>query len=515
MVPLILITVMAISLVVSTGYTAYTIVQSSERVSQAQRNAAQMHRIAALVEANLRTLGNDGVLSPPAPKEATEDAPKKADELPEWLMPGARTPWGALYGYCVFAPAADRVTPSVATAPWPAAGVAGARAYTRSAPAAPADLGKAGVLAVVLAPAIGSDKMPDCGGLTLKDGQITVPNGSAVAVTRGASADLAALAASATVQRHVAPVQVGDGSGTTPSDAMTLTAALGFWQATRPATTVLRLAPGRHEVPAAVLDALAADPAPGGRAMRLVLKGEGPGVVVAANPAGAALRLPTDARIENVALEIPVEALPGTQLTLAGDNSVTTPAGPALRVAHARLDVQGALRLASGNGDGIQVAGGQAVFHDADLAVTVGAGRSALVSMLGAGVTFSGERRRGRLAVHGTGMPMAAIRAGGGHAIIDHTDVSVGGGTQFGVILENGALELTGAAVGSPAGRPAAAGVLDLGGSHAVADPASQVWVAPGGRCAHGELFARPATPKGGTAAGGTTANRANWTCRN
>lgn len=69
MTSLILMTIMAISLVATTGYTAYTMVDASNRISQAQRSAADMHRLAALVEANLRVLDNDGVASPPAPED--------------------------------------------------------------------------------------------------------------------------------------------------------------------------------------------------------------------------------------------------------------------------------------------------------------------------------------------------------------------------------------------------------------------------------------------------------------
>lgn len=544
MTSLILMTIMAISLVATTGYTAYTMVDASNRVSQAQRSAADMHRLAALVEANLRVLDNDGVASPPAPedppprpasaasakgqaaggKAPAKDFTQPAGTLPRWLMPGTRTPWGAVYGYCVFAPASTRVSAQLRTASWPAGVAGGGRSYVAAAPAAPAELVSAGVIAAIVAPPIGSTTLPDCAALTFRDGRIEVSEGSAVAVTRGASADLAALAASATVTRHVAPTAHGDATGTSQTDAMTLSAALGHWQATRPATMVLRLAPGRHELPAAQVQALAADQS-GGRAVRLVLKAEGPGVVVATNPPDVALRLPTDARIENIGFEMPVEALPGTQLTFVGDNAISTNRAAGLRVAHARLDVAGGrLVVAAPGGDGVLVDGGTALFRDAVVEVTVGAGRSALVSSLGAGVTFTAESRRPLLQVHGRGLPMAALRSGGGHAILDRTDVAVDNGTAFGIVIENGQLEMKSSVIGGPAARPGSAGVLDLGGSHAVADPGSHIWSAPGGRCAQGALFTQqPTAGEGNRAASGTApsgaalpsvANRASWTCR-
>ncbi|BAI73740.1 hypothetical protein AZL_a02090 (plasmid) [Azospirillum sp. B510] len=559
MTSLILMTIMAISLVATTGYTAYTMVEASNRVSQAQRSMADMHRLAALVEANLRVLDNDGVASPPAPEDpptrpaagasaatqaaatqaakpqaATGKAAAKAQAqpagtLPRWLMPGTRTPWGAVYGYCVFAPAADRAAAQIRTAPWPAGTTSGARGYVAAAPAPSAELARAGVIAAIVAPPIGSTTLPDCAALTFSDGRIEVPEGSAVAVTRGASADLAALAASATVTRHVAPATQGDGTGTSAADAMSLSAALGHWQATRPATMILRLAPGRHVLPAAQVQALAADPEGGGRALRLVLKGEGAGVVLATDPPDVALRLPTDVRIENIAFEMPVEALPGTRLSFVGNNAISTNRAAGLRVAHARLDVAGGrLAVSAPGGDGVLVDGGTALFRDAAVEVTVGAGRSALVSSLGAGVTFTAETRRPLLQVHGRGLPMAALRSGGGQAILDRTDVTLDNGTPFGIVIENGQLEMKSSVIGGPTARPGSAGILDLGGSHAVADPNSHIWSAPGGRCAQGALFAQqPAQGDGvrtvsggasGAAAAGATlpsvANRASWTCR-
>lgn len=544
-------TIMAISLVATTGYTAYTMVDASNRVSQAQRSAAEMHRLAALVEANLRTLDNDGVASPPAPEDppprpakpqgqAAAGKPAKAAQaqpagtLPRWLLPGTRTPWGAVYGYCVFAPAADRAAAQLRTASWPAAATSGARDYVAAAPAAPPEVARAGVVAAIVAPPIGSSTLPDCASLTFKDGQIAVAEGSAVAVTRGASADLAALAASATVSRYVAPAALGDASGTTPVDAMSLSAALGHWQATRPATLILRLAPGRHEIPAAQIQALAADPpGGGGRALRLVLKGEGAGVILATSPPDVPLRLPTDVRVENVGFEMPVEALPGTHLTFAGSNAISTSRAAALRAAHARLEVAGGrLVVSAPGGDGVLVDGGTALFRDAVVEATVGAGRSAMVSSLGASVTFTAETRRPALLVHGRGLPMAALRSGGGQAILDRTDVAMDNGTPFGVVVENGQLEMKSAVVGGPTGRPSSAGVLDLGGSHAIADPSTHIWAGPGGRCAHGALFQQPAAQAisqavpqaglqqladgrtAGSPAAPSVANRASWTCR-
>jgi hypothetical protein len=529
MAALLIITVMAISLVVSTGYTAYTIIQASDRVSQVQRSAAQMHRLAALVEANLRSLGHDGVASPPAPVAvAATDGRPASTRLPDWIVPGTRTPWAATYGYCVFAPAPDRVSAAVTARAWPGEGLPGARAYVATAPAAPPDVAAAGIVAAIVAPPVGSQVLPGCAALTMKDGQLTVAEGMAVGIGRGASADLAALAASATVRRFVAPQALGDGTGTTPADAMPLAAALGAWQATHPVTTVLTLAEGRHVVPAAALDALAADGEAGGRAMRLVMKGAGPGTVIAADAAGAALRLPVDSRLENLSADLPVEALPGTRLSLAGTVALASGQGAALKASHADLDVSGTLALDARAGDAIIIDGGEALFRDAQVDALVAGGRSGLVATLGAGVTFSASARRPQLRVRARGAAMAAVRAGGARLILDRTDVALDNTAQFGVILESGALEMTNAVVGGAGSRAASAGVLDLGGSSVSADPSTQVWAGAAGRCAQGTLFlqtpsaARTADAAPGAVsgalfapAGTSTANRANWTCRN
>ena len=390
---------------------------------------------------------------------------------------------------------------------WPFEGAPGARAYVTAAPPAPAAVTGTGVIAAIVAPAIGADRIPDCDKLTLREGQFVIPEGTAVAVTRGMAADLTALSATATMRRHVAPQTRGSGTGTSAADAMSLTAALGLWQAVRPATTILLLESGRHEVPFALLEGLAASSAAGGRAMRLVLQSSVPGAVVASVPSGGIFRVPTDVVVENVTFETGFEIMPGTQATFAGANAIATSNGPALRVVHARLDVTGGLELSSGNADGLVVQGGQALVRDADLAVTVGTGRTAVVSGVGGAITLTGERRRPRLVVQGRGLPMAAIRSGGSATILDHADLVVDNGTQFGVVLENGSLELRSTSVGSSLARPAAAGVLDLGGARIVADKASQVWVAPGGACAKGGFFQGDE---------GTEArNRMAWACRN
>ena len=117
MVSLIITSMMAMSLVMAGSYVAFSTLQSSQKVSDAQRNAAQMWRLATLIEANLRPVHRDGVLYPPAPTLDTKGQPG----LPAWLAANARAPWGAPYTYCVYAPAGS-ATGALATTPYPYAG---------------------------------------------------------------------------------------------------------------------------------------------------------------------------------------------------------------------------------------------------------------------------------------------------------------------------------------------------------------------------------------------------------
>ena len=522
MVSLLITSVMAMSLVMAGSYVAYSTLQSSQKISDIQRNTAQMAQLGALVQANLRPLKGDGVLYPPAPMLDKDGR----STLPAWLAPEAKTPWGAPYGYCVFA-AAPEAAGVFAAQPYPYAGAPGARDYAAMAPALPTALAGRDIVALILAPSVKSEKAARCEDVTLEQGQPALTGGGqVVSIGQRATSDLAALSASARVERIVTPLPAGSGTGATLADGMSLEAALGFWLAARPNTMVLRLAPGRHLLGAATLAALADDTqAPSGG--RLVLSALDSGVVIASDAVGAVLKIPGDLRIDGVGFEgLGLEAMPGTRLDVRGRTAIAAPAGtPALRSSHATLLVGGALSVSS-DGDAIRVEGGRALFHDAEVAATVGRGASALVSSLGASVAMTGTARRSRLSVSGRGVPLAAIRSGGALTVLDHADIALNDATQFGTVLEGGGFEMTATALGLPSARAAAGGVLDLGGSRVASDAGSQVWLAPGAKCGHGALFDQQAVRQtvGVQAAGAapvamvstaTTANRAGWSCRN
>ena len=557
MVSLIISSMMAMSLVMAGSYVAYTTLQSSQKVSDIQRNTAQMTQLAALVQANLRPVKGDSVLYPPAPALAADGR----TSLPAWLAPEAKTPWGAPYGYCVFAAspadvlpaataaattaaatttattAATAAVPTFTTAAYPYAGAPGARDYAVAAPALPTTLAGRDIVAVILSAAVKSDKAPRCEDLVLDQGQPGLASGGqVVSIGQRATNDLAALSAAARVQRYVTPNPAGSGTGATLADGMSLEAALGFWLAARPNTTILRLASGRHLLSAALLASLADDsesPAGG----RLVLSALESGAVVAPAAdvgAGAVLKIPGDLRVNGVGFDgLGLEAMPGTRMELRGTTTIAAPANtPAVRATHATLLVGGSLAV-SADGDAIKVEGGRAVFRDADVAATVGRGGSALVSSLGASLAMTSSastavpNKRSRLAVSGRGVPLAAIRAGGSLTLLDHTDVSLNDATQFGTVLEGGGFEMSSATLGQPSARAAAGGVLDLGGSRVASDAASQVWLGPGAKCGHGALFDQtsarqvstgiqtPASAQLATVTTATTANRAGWSCHN
>lgn len=526
MMSLIVTSMMAMSLVVAGSYVAFTTLQSSQRLSDVQRNSAQMTQLAALVQANLRPVKGDAVLYPPAPAVDKDGR----TTLPVWLAPEAKTPWGAPYGYCVYAPAPAAAATAVTTQPYPYAGAPGARDYAVAAPALPTALAGRDIVALILAPAVKSDKAARCEDVVLDQGQPGLSGGGQVlSIGQRATSDLAALSSAARVERYVTPAPTGTGTGATLADGMSLEAALGFWLAARPNTMVLRLAPGRHPLGAALLAALADDgqtPAGG----RLVLSALEAGAVIAAQSPGAVLTVPGDLRLDGVGLDgLGVEAMPGTRLELRGRTAIAAPAGvPAVRSSHATLLVGGALSVSS-DGDAIRVDGGRALFRDADVAAVVGRGGSAVTSSLGATVAFASVKRRPSLSVSGRGTPLAAIRAGGALTVLDHTDIALNDATQFGTVLEGGGFEMTATTLGQPSARAAAGGVLDLGGSRVASDAVSQVWLGPGARCASGALFdQRVSQQTAGVPAAGapaaaavamvstaSTANRAGWTCRN
>ncbi len=497
MVSLLITSVMAMSLVVAGSYVAFSTLQSSQRVSDVQRNTAQMWQLAALVQANLRPVLGDSVLYPPAPGLSAEGRAI----LPSWLAPELKTPWGAPYGYCVYAPTAQAVGAAVTTASYPYAGAPGARDYAVSAPALPVALAGRDIIALILAPSVKSDRAPRCEDIVLEQGQpALLGGGQVIGVGQRTTSDLAALSAAARVERYVTPTPLGAATGTTMNDGMALDAALGFWLAARPNTMVLRLAPGRHVLSAALLSALSEDsqtPAGG----RLVLSALEAGVVIATSGAGAVLKVPGDLRVDGVAFEgLGLEAMPGTRLELRGHTAISASVGvPAVRSSHATLLVGGTVSLSS-DGDGIRVEGGQAVFRDSDVSATVGRGGSALVSTLGATMTMTATTRRPRLSVSGRGTPLSAIRSGGALTVLDRADIALNDATQFGTVLEGGGFEMLATSLGLPTARASSGGVLDLGGSRVASDAASQVWLGPGARCGHGALFEQQASRQIATA---------------
>ncbi len=308
MVSLIITSVMAMSLVMAGSYVAFTTLQSSQKVSEGQRSSAQMWQLAALIQANLRPVRGDGVLYPPAPAVDQDGR----TSLPVWLAPDAKTPWGAPYGYCVYAATPQAVDPAIATAPYPYAGAPGAHEYAITAPALPAALAGRDIVALVLAPSAKSEKAARCDDVMLDQGQPGLTGGGqVVTVGQRATSDLAALSASARVERFVTATPVGNATGTNLANGMSLEAALGFWLAARPNTMVLHLASGRHVLGPAVLTALGDDThAPvGGRLVLAAFENGNP--VVAAVSAGAVLKIPGDLRIDGVGFEgIGLEAPP-------------------------------------------------------------------------------------------------------------------------------------------------------------------------------------------------------------
>src|SRR3546814_15473786 len=68
-------------------------------MTMVRRNSARLDITGKLVEANLRTVGSDGVSY--APMGALVDG---MTVVPAWVSVDAGTPWGTPYSYCPFAP---------------------------------------------------------------------------------------------------------------------------------------------------------------------------------------------------------------------------------------------------------------------------------------------------------------------------------------------------------------------------------------------------------------------------
>ncbi|MGY3581522.1 hypothetical protein ACVIGB_000407 [Bradyrhizobium sp. USDA 4341] len=314
------------------AYAVWVSVQSTQVLTQVGRNVSQMDGLAALVRANIRSItfpttgGYVSQLFAPTPQ---------GDSLPAWLTVNARTPWGAAYRYCAYAPnpvgGAIAATASGEGLPYGSVQVhdltspdAGPQSYVVSGarPGNPSDNGAVPqVLAFVISPLPGSDITPTCDEISWNGSVFRAANGSVVAVTDDVSTR-AGLPIPSTMVRFATAAGGGDG-GSIASPA-TLSDALAEWKATRPVAAVVTLSSDVHNLAPSELDLSSFAGGPirmAGHSLRLI--GQGAGATTLASSGGAGpLATDADLSIEGITMApgVSLWAKPGAHVRVYGTN---------------------------------------------------------------------------------------------------------------------------------------------------------------------------------------------------
>ncbi len=426
-----------VAILTTGGVGLYYIEKTTLAVSMAGRNVARMDEIATVLRANL-WIDPDGVARAPL---GDADA-SGVSRLPEWIVGGDTTPWGARYAYCPLAPTpgsgtgqatvgeADGVTSyttSLTSVNEP--GIAG-RSFVVATQGAPSlggpDAGS--IVGMVLSPAPGANIAPDCGQVVWANGFYTIdahegPAGSVVMVSAKGTL-LSSPSQGLTSSKFdsvvfVAPAAAGDGSGSDSADPMAYADAYAYWLSAQPRVTTFELVPGAYQLTQA--DAAFRPDVPV-RAVRFVA--EGSGVVFSAVTA-TTLRIGTafTARGVTFGANISVAAEPGAELGFLG-SSVS-----ALSVKGGEVDVD----LASSFGS-VSLSGGRLRFADL--------GTWLQPAATGTGVTA------------GEGAPVAGSIVAG--------PIAASGGE---IVVDGVALNPAGSAQGQPALSGAAKIILADGGS--------------------------------------------------
>jgi hypothetical protein len=324
------------------SYTVYTSIRTSEMLTLIGRNASQMDAIAAVLKSNIRGVSSYDAASKsyatrlflPTPDVDAPAAPS-ASYVPSWVMPNSRTPWGATYAYCAYAPAplGGPLGSSAATTPLPYASDAGGgtpsathdltapdgsvRSYMVSGarPTLPSDDGPApAVLGLIISPAFNSSATPSCTEVTWRGGTFRAGGGSVVAITDDATTRNS-LAVPAVMARYVSPAGGGDG-GSTQSPA-TLSDALAEWKAARPNAAVIYLSSGNHPLAPPELDLTAVERM-SGRSLRL---SGAAGAAIVDTGAAAALTSDADLVLDGISLGAKISLWPQSGARFAAYNS--------------------------------------------------------------------------------------------------------------------------------------------------------------------------------------------------
>ena len=424
--------IMSIISVLMAGMGAYAVwvsIQSTQVLTQVGRNVSQMDGLAAVVKANIRSVTFFDASSSGYVSRLFAPTPQ-GDSLPGWLAANARTPWGAAYRYCAYAPnpigGALASTAAAEGLPYGTVGVhdltspgAGAQSYIVSGarPANPADNGTVpDVLAFVISPLPGNDTAPACEDISWNGGIFRAANGSVVAVTDDVSTR-AGLPVPPTMVRFASAAGGGDG-GSTASPA-TLSDVLAEWKATRPVAAIVTLSGEVHSLMPAELDLSSFGGVPtrmAGHSLRLIGQG-GAATTLASSGGAAALATDADLSLEGVT------AGPGVSLW-AKPGAHVRAYGSTLRYvfvdgADLILDVGTAVAAASTDVSAAQpgraavdVNGGHLVIRETAAFKPVGGNLPYAVSLNGGLASFDGNELRASGSNSGTAWLQLA---GGGH----------------------------------------------------------------------------------------------------
>lgn len=253
---IIILAIFAIGLIASVGYAVISQTQATMTLVMIQEDAQNLGRVAAALEANLRPVTPGGPLR--APLGTASSAGYMT--LPAWLPVAGRSPWGADYLYCPYAP-----QDSIAAGTGAVTVVSGpdGESYTvdtaQSAMTQGADYVAAsetppvaGVIAILASADINA-ATPSCASLLLSGGDFQLAGGNVRVITSaGADIHSQSLNRNTALTLYITPN--GSGSGLHAGDRISLSGAVGLWKTGHVDSAVFDLAAGTYTVPAGLLE---------------------------------------------------------------------------------------------------------------------------------------------------------------------------------------------------------------------------------------------------------------------
>lgn len=342
MIAIFILAVLSILVAGMASYAVYTSIKTSEMLTLVGRNASQMDAIVTVLKSSIRGVSSYDAPSNsyttrlylPTPDVDTPAAPT-ASFVPSWVTPNSRTPWGAAYTYCAYAPVplSGTLGDTAATTPLPYASDAGGgipsathdltspdgsvRSYMVSGarPANPSDDSPApAVLGFLISPAFNSRTIPSCNDVAWRGGAFRA-TGAVVAAITDDAATRSSVAVPAVMTRYVSPT--GGGDGGSAQFPATLSSALAEWRSARPNSAVMYLSSGNHPLAASEFDLTAVERMSG---RSLLLSGANGATIVDTGTASA-LTSDADLTLDGVVLGPKISLRPQSGARFAAYNS--------------------------------------------------------------------------------------------------------------------------------------------------------------------------------------------------